>query len=173
MNKDLTIYKDFPLYFCDGAISLYEWGKSLKSPRMIQLMLWEEGHGPRPMFQAHKEPTDYVWVSIIPGDEDDIEYFGMMRKPTSANDPYDVDKSVTIINIPRADIEKPKVPMTRLSNRAAGKLKAQAEVTWKGVSELVWKILDDHENIPNGVPSAKTLENARRILKACPSNTMS
>lgn len=69
----------FPPRFQDALISLYKWGRNLEQPRIIQLMLWEVGTGPGPTIQVHDEPTDYVWISCLPQDEEHDWCYGSMK----------------------------------------------------------------------------------------------
>ncbi|ROV99071.1 hypothetical protein VMCG_06698 [Cytospora schulzeri] len=96
----------FPPSFPEAVLSLYNWGRFREQPRIVQLMLWEVGHGPGPIIQVHEEPTDYVWISCVPESEEiDWSYGAMKRLLNNAEGPN---------NIPQADLSEASIRVEKL-----------------------------------------------------------
>lgn len=56
-----------PPFFEVAAVALHAWGRGQMPARVVQLMLHDEGRGPRHVVLVQEEPGLYVWVEGIGG----------------------------------------------------------------------------------------------------------
>jgi hypothetical protein len=112
------------------------------------------------MIQVHEEPTDYVWISCLPQDEENDWCYGSMK-------PVDTEE---LIEPPRSDISNGDEPVNQSSNGATGMTDSQKEKASKPISEPAssCNITEDPKNNPDSITAAETLDIPDSMLKYMP-----